>query len=97
MTAGQLRRPVESDLSWQERAACTAPDVDAEWFFHEGTGGSKDGPARGWDAKTTAAKATCERCPVQTECLEDAMADASRVGVWGGLTERERRALRREA
>ena len=38
-----------------------------------------------------AAKAVCRRCPVQIECLTDALAQGDRFGVWGGLSPRERR------
>jgi WhiB family redox-sensing transcriptional regulator len=41
------------------------------------------------------AKAVCQRCPVRTECLADALDNRVEFGVWGGMTERERRALLR--
>ena len=41
------------------------------------------------------AKAVCMRCPVRTECLADALDNRIEFGVWGGMTERERRALLR--
>ena len=37
----------------------------------------------------------CQGCPVRLECLADALDSRTEFGVWGGLTERERRALRR--
>lgn len=43
---------------------------------------------------TTAAKRTCARCPVRIQCAE---AGAGEEGVWGGLTKRERRAMRKAA
>lgn len=41
------------------------------------------------------AKAICTGCPVRTECLADALDSRVEFGVWGGMTERERRALLR--
>ena len=41
------------------------------------------------------AKTVCEACGVRVECLEEAIAHDEQFGIWGGLTERERRALRR--
>jgi WhiB family redox-sensing transcriptional regulator len=41
------------------------------------------------------AKSVCRGCPVRTECLADALDNRVEFGVWGGLTERERRALLR--
>lgn len=55
--------------------------VDAELFFPEQGGGTRD------------AKRVCGRCPVQQACLDDALATGERFGVRGGLSERERRAL----
>ena len=42
-----------------------------------------------------AAKAVCKGCPVVAECLADALDNRTEFGVWGGMTERERRALLR--
>jgi WhiB family redox-sensing transcriptional regulator len=41
------------------------------------------------------AKSVCRGCPVRTECLADALDNRVEFGVWGGLTERERRSLLR--
>jgi WhiB family redox-sensing transcriptional regulator len=46
---------------------------------------------------TRAAKRICQTCTVQTECLEYALANDERFGIWGGLSERERRRLKRRA
>jgi WhiB family redox-sensing transcriptional regulator len=51
-------------------------------------------PNRGED--TAAAKAVCAECLSRVECLEYALANNEKVGIWGGTSERERRALRRE-
>lgn len=53
-------------------------------------------PGRGENHDVTAAKALCAICPVRSECLEHAMAESEMVGIWGGLSERERRRLRAE-
>ncbi|MQA17403.1 MAG: WhiB family transcriptional regulator [Pseudonocardiaceae bacterium] len=68
---------VSDDLSWQEEALCA--QVDPELWFPE-KGGS-----------TGSAKRICRGCPVQDACLEYALAHDERFGVWGGLSERERR------
>jgi WhiB family redox-sensing transcriptional regulator len=75
--------PVVEIQPWYERAACL--DKDADCFFPE-KGGS-----------TRAAKRICQTCPVQPECLEYALANDERFGIWGGMSERERRRLKRRA
>ena len=73
-------------MDWVHRARCK--DEDPELFFPVGT----TGPAA---AQIAAAKAICLQCDVRLECLEWAMATVQDAGVWGGLSEDERRALRR--
>ena len=70
-------------LSWQERALCAQTDPEA--FFPE-KGGS-----------TGEAKKVCLYCDVRGECLEYALAHDERFGIWGGLSERERRKLKKRA
>jgi WhiB family redox-sensing transcriptional regulator len=65
---------------WSARAACRATDPDA--LFVQG-------------AAQNRAKALCSGCVVRTECLADALDNEVEFGVWGGMTERERRALLR--
>jgi WhiB family redox-sensing transcriptional regulator len=65
---------------WPLRAACRTVDPDA--LFVEG-------------AAQNAAKRICIGCPVQYECLAEALDSRIESGVWGGMTERERRALLR--
>jgi WhiB family redox-sensing transcriptional regulator len=65
---------------WTTQAACNAADPD-ELFV---TGAAQN-----------RAKAVCQGCPVRTECLADALDNRVEFGVWGGMTERERRALLR--
>lgn len=69
-------------MDWRHRAACR--DEDPELFFPAGTAG----PAL---LQITEAKAVCRRCPVAAECLSWATAAKLTEGVWGGLTEDERR------
>ncbi|SDN11221.1 WhiB family transcriptional regulator [Streptomyces wuyuanensis] len=67
---------------WREQAACSGREADE--LFAEATRQNK-------------AKAICAKCPVQTECLAEALDTGVRFGVWGGMTERERRALLRRS
>lgn len=69
--------------SWQERALCA--ETDPEAFFPEKGGSTRE------------AKKICTGCEVKAECLEYALANDERFGIWGGLSERERRRLRRRA
>ena len=66
---------------WRAEAACR--NLDLEMFFPTS------------DEETGQAKAVCETCPVREACLEYALATHQEDGVWGGLTEAERRRLRR--
>lgn len=68
---------------WIDEAVCPQTDPEA---FHPEKGGS-----------TREAKMICLSCPVRLECLEYALARDERWGVWGGLSERERRRLKRAA
>mgnify|MGYP003907432433 CR=1 FL=1 len=68
---------------WQERALCAQTDPEA--FFPEKGGSTRE------------AKRICSGCEVRAECLEYALAHDERFGIWGGLSERERRRLRRAA
>jgi WhiB family redox-sensing transcriptional regulator len=65
---------------WQERALCAQTDPEA--FFPEKGGSTRE------------AKRICAGCEVRTECLEYALAFDERFGIWGGLSERERRRLK---
>lgn len=73
-------------MSWLDRAACR--EASPELFFPVGT----SGPAL---IQTAAAKAVCRLCPVAADCLAWALASGQDFGVWGGLDEAERRAIRR--
>jgi WhiB family redox-sensing transcriptional regulator len=73
-------------MEWVHRAKCK--DEDPELFFPIGT----TGPAA---AQIDEAKAICMQCQVRVECLDWALATGQDAGVWGGMSEEERRALRR--
>ncbi|MGH8901156.1 MAG: WhiB family transcriptional regulator [Egibacteraceae bacterium] len=73
-------------MDWRDRAACLGLDV--ELFFPLGA----TGPAL---EQTERAKAVCARCPVSASCLEWALRTNQDAGIWGGLTEDQRRTLRR--
>lgn len=73
----------EGPLSWQQQALCAQTDPEA--FFPEKGGSTRE------------AKFICASCEVRAECLEYALANDERFGIWGGLSERERRKLRRAA
>jgi WhiB family redox-sensing transcriptional regulator len=71
------------EQGWQERALCA--ETDPEAFFPEKGGSTRE------------AKKICTGCEVRAECLEYALGNDERFGIWGGLSERERRRLRRRA
>lgn len=70
------------ELSWQDYANCRGADADL--FF----------PERG--ASTRRAKAICGACEVKKDCLDYAIRHGEKFGIWGGLSERERRRIRRQ-
>ena len=69
------------DPGWQELALCAQTDPEA--FFPEKGGSTRE------------AKRVCGSCEVRAECLDYALANDERFGIWGGLSERERRRLKR--
>lgn len=75
--------PVIEPEPWTAQALCGQANPDA-WFPEKG-------------ASPRDAKRICATCPVAADCLEYAMRNRERWGVWGGLTERERRQLERAA
>lgn len=74
--------PEIGSQAWQEEANCLGADPDL--FF----------PERG--ASTREAKEVCRGCPVRLDCLEYSLVNNEKFGIWGGLSERERRRLRRQ-
>ena len=75
-------------MDWRHDAACR--DVDPELFFPIGN----TGPAI---LQIAEAKQVCHRCPVMEPCLQWAIESGQDSGVWGGLSEDERRAVKRRA
>lgn len=73
----------DNPLAWQVDSLCAQTDPEA--FFPEKGGSTRD------------AKRICAECTVSTECLEYALQNDERFGIWGGLSERERRKFRRQA
>ena len=69
-------------VTWRQRAACRGLDPEV---FHPLS-----------DEEAEDAKAVCALCPVRQMCLEHAIVHREREGVWGGLTERERRRMLRQ-
>ena len=82
-----VRRPAATDadsaLAWQADALCAQTDPEA--FFPEKGGSTRE------------AKRICTTCDVRDQCLEYALQNDERFGIWGGLSERERRKLKRRA
>ncbi len=78
----QLSRLLETDSpEWKRQANCLG--VEPDLFF----------PERG--ASTREAKEVCRGCVVREDCLEYALSNGEKFGIWGGLSERERRRVRR--
>jgi WhiB family transcriptional regulator, redox-sensing transcriptional regulator len=71
-----------ANLTWRQHAACSG--LEPEVFY----------PVS--DEQTEEAKAICRECPVREPCLDYALANRERDGVWGGATERERRRMIRQ-
>lgn len=72
-----------AELAWQERALCAQTDPEA--FFPEKGGSTRE------------AKRVCLVCEVRAECLAYALAHDERFGIWGGLSERERRRVKKRS
>ena len=85
-----MRRPVVRAASdaWKDAGVCQT--VDPDTFFPEGRGAQLE-------ARTAEAKAVCMVCPVRPECLAWALETRQDFGVWGGLSEDERRSLIRKS
>ena len=82
ITGGELADE-STELSWQERSLCAQTDPEA--FIPEKGGSTRE------------AKKVCVGCEVRQECLEYALEHDERFGIWGGLSERERRKLKKRA
>lgn len=73
----------DGELAWQADALCAQTDPEA--FFPEKGGSTRD------------AKKVCGSCTVRSQCLEYALSNDERFGIWGGMSERERRRLRKKS
>ena len=80
--AGQLADLAGSGGDWRDLALCAFTDPDISY------------PDKGESPRT--AKKVCSTCEVRAECLQDALDHHEQFGVWGGLSERERRVLARQ-
>lgn len=80
MTLDELFGAVEQE--WQDQALCAQTDPEA--FFPEKGGSTRE------------AKRICKACAVRDECLEYALEHDERFGIWGGLSDRERRRLKKQ-
>lgn len=69
-------------MSWRDKSLCA--EIGADFWF----------PEQGESSRY--AKETCARCPVQMECLAWALENNEQYGIYGGLSERQRRALRKK-
>jgi WhiB family redox-sensing transcriptional regulator len=76
-----ITRVFDPDLDWTTDGLCR--EIDTDMFF----------PEKGGDVRT--GKAVCRVCPVSLECLAYALRHDERFGIWGGLSEQERRRLRK--
>jgi WhiB family redox-sensing transcriptional regulator len=81
--AGAYADSANNPLGWQADALCAQTDPEA--FFPEKGGSTRD------------AKRICAGCEVKAQCLEYALQNDERFGIWGGLSERERRKLKKLA
>ncbi|MDF2444247.1 MAG: WhiB family transcriptional regulator, redox-sensing transcriptional regulator [Subtercola sp.] len=77
-----VRQIDDNPLAWQTDSLCAQTDPEA--FFPEKGGSTRD------------AKRICQTCEVKSQCLEYALQNDERFGIWGGLSERERRKLRKQ-
>ncbi|MGI9079220.1 MAG: WhiB family transcriptional regulator [Acidimicrobiales bacterium] len=74
--------PVEEESTWRAEACCRG--MDPEFFF----------PGRGEPMEPV--RAICRQCPVRVHCLASGLANGEKSGTWGGISEHERRAMRRQ-
>lgn len=100
--AGRPPGPAGSDAvhapgAWADHPDRPCADTDTNlWYPVSGRTGRRGGPDAATKAAVTEAKALCARCPVLHDCRAHGIAH-EQWGVWGGLTETEREAIRRSA
>ena len=77
-----------ADYTWRDRSICR--DTDPDLFFPVGTTGNAL-------VQIDRAKEVCDQCPVKVDCLDYALETNQDSGIWGGLDEEQRRAIRRQS
>lgn len=84
MTSTRRPRLIEGTIQqdWTDHAACVGADPGV-WFPGKGAHSDRE------------AKRICGACPVRRDCLEHALENSEQFGIWGGLNEKERRAVKR--
>jgi WhiB family redox-sensing transcriptional regulator len=82
-----VNKQPEEIPAWFTYAACADPDITPDTFFL---------PRGATAADTRAAKDICFKCSACEECLAYAMTNRETFGIWGGTTEKDRRAIRRQ-
>lgn len=81
-----------TDLNWQEQAICATTDVDVLKYFYTPDLTDDEFVSSEESARNTeAAKKVCGNCPVRLNCLQYALDEEERFGVWGGADETTRR------
>lgn len=83
MTTGKVLGVANNQERWSDKAECRKPDVADVDHYAEDTWGRFE------------AKAVCAACEVQVECLTAALENDERYGIWGGLDETERAAIKK--
>lgn len=79
----EAQERVRANPNWRVLGSCATKHYPDLWFESEAT-------------SHAAAKLVCQNCEIRKECLEYAMEEKINYGMWGGLTERERRRLKKE-
>lgn len=78
----------ESDMAWRTRAACIGPQ--AVYFYAPSHRPERKEQK---EKREEQAKKFCDECPVIEQCLDEALANKEKEGIWGGTTENERKRL----
>ena len=83
MREANAPRPFDYRFEWMDQASCKGL---TNIFF----------PGRGDTSAVKLAELICSQCPVQQQCLEYAIRNIEFIGIWGGMSERKRRIMRRQ-
>lgn len=92
--APDIPGPVRA-LPWADEALCAQTDPDL--FFEQSTSRYEHVTSKDASERISAAKGICRRCPVMRQCRQYAMDHPELEGIWGAMTEKERRQARKEA